>query len=61
MQNEKKRTSKKKKAHEEGIEEKTSRFERILSEAIELPSHIAIMRGLWKRKKQRRSSSKRPR
>jgi hypothetical protein len=56
-----KKSPKKKNASTEDIEEKTERVKRILEETIELPSHIAIMRGLCKIKKYRHSSPKRKR
>lgn len=66
MKNEKKPT-KKKNSNEESLKKEASRAERILEETIELPSHIALMRGLFKSKngskkqKHRRSSQKRKR
>jgi len=58
QKNEKKHSTKKKKADEEGIQEEASRVQRIFEETLELPSHIAIMRGLCKIKKYRHSSPK---
>jgi len=61
MQNEKKHSTEKKKADEEGIQKKASRVQRIFEETLELPSHLAIMRGLCKIKKHRHTSPKRKR
>lgn len=56
-----KNTPEKENSDEESLKEKDERFKRILEEALELPSHIAIMRGLRESKKRRRASQKRKR
>jgi hypothetical protein len=56
-----KNSPKKKDTHEKSVEEKTEGIERILETAKELPTGIAVLRGLCKIKKYRHTSPKRKR
>jgi len=53
-----KNSSKKKDSYEKSVEEETAGIKRILETAKELPTGIAVLRGLCKIKKYRHTSPK---
>jgi hypothetical protein len=61
LKNYEKNSSQAKNANEENIKSKTRSLEDILRTAKEIPTGIALMRGLYKSKKHRCSSQKRKR